>query len=94
MGGNKRTTYSLWFKPASFHVPKDPTEEDDDNNKIKLTLNRTPTFNKPKVQWTKKIKTSASTHLLTRSRKQKKITSIPDITDIPTRHCRNRFRTT
>lgn len=42
------TRDSLWFKPVSFDVPKDTTkEEDDDDNKINLTLNWSPTFNKP-----------------------------------------------
>lgn len=37
---------SLWFKPVSFEVPKDPTkEEDDEDNKINLTLNWSPIFN-------------------------------------------------
>lgn len=36
----------LWFKPVSFEVPKDPTkEEDDEDNKINLTLNWSPIFN-------------------------------------------------
>lgn len=47
-GERKVTRDSLWFKPVSFDVPKDPTkEEDDDDNKINLTLNWSPTFNKP-----------------------------------------------
>lgn len=43
------TRDSFWFKPVSFDVPKDPIKrEEDDNNKINLTLNWSPIFNKHK----------------------------------------------
>lgn len=45
------TRDSFWFKPVSFDVPKDPIKrEEDDNNKINMTLNWSPIliFNKHK----------------------------------------------